>query len=58
MKNDYGLSPTDVRLIDSLTPEQLAAVRRNIKSPDYTDDETREALAQYCADGGEIEDML
>ena len=56
--NRYNLIASDVRKIKALTADQLSAVRRNINSPGYTEDETREAVAQYCADGGEVEDLL
>jgi hypothetical protein len=58
MTNNHNLPTDTVEAIEALTPEQLTAIRRNIQSHGYSDEETREAVAQYAADGGEIEDLL
>jgi hypothetical protein len=58
MTNAHNLATSEVRAIESLDEMQLKAVRANIQSREYTDDETREAVAQYVADGGEIADLL
>jgi hypothetical protein len=58
MQNPWNLTQNDMREIDSLTAEQLSAIRRNIQEPNYTDDETREAMGEACADGHDVADFL
>jgi hypothetical protein len=59
--NDYdqqlNLPLTTIATIEALTSDQLATVRSNLRSLDMTDEQTREAIAEYAADGGAIEDL-
>lgn len=56
--NPHNLPQRKVDAIEALTSEQLKAIRVNIQSREYSDTETRAAVAQYVADGGEIADLL
>src|SRR5262245_56155053 len=56
--NPHNLPQRTIAAIEALTEEQLVIVRRNIRGREYNDEETREAVAQYVADGGEISDLL
>jgi hypothetical protein len=56
--NTLNISRADLTKIESLSGEQLAAVRINLQESEYSDDETREALMQACADGYDVEDFL
>ncbi len=58
MENTLNISHADLARIESLTSDQLRAVRTNIQEREYSDDETREALMQPCADGHDVEDFL
>ncbi len=58
MTNDYNLPASNFAVIEALDETQLKTVRANIQSHEYTDEETREAVAQYVADGGKIADLL
>ena len=57
MTNNQNLTQAQVAEIEALTPEQLAAARLNIQSREYNDEQTREAVAEYVADGGSVEDL-
>lgn len=50
-----NLSAEDITVLESLTPEQLLAIRRNVRVT--TDQEALDAAAQYMADGGDIADL-
>ncbi len=56
--NIYGLSTEQFALVEALTPAQLDVVRSKIRSLDYTDDQTRDAVGQHIAAGGNIADLL
>lgn len=58
MRNDHNLAKSKFDAIEALDETQLKAVRNNIDGREYDDNETREAVAQYVADGGEIKDLL
>ena len=58
MTNNLNTSKADMAKIKALTADELKAVRRNIQERAYSDEETREALLQACADGHEVEDFL
>lgn len=50
-----NLSREEIRILQALTPEQLAAIKRNLRVD--ADQEAIDAAAQYMADGGEISDI-
>ena len=58
MTNNQNLKAADLVAIETLTADQLKAVRLNIQSQDYSDAQTREAVMEYVADGGSIQDLL
>ena len=58
MTNNQNLTQAQVVEIEALTSEQLKAVRLNIQSREYNDEQTREAVAEYVADGGNVDDLL
>ncbi|MFZ0747063.1 MAG: hypothetical protein WAM85_21860 [Terracidiphilus sp.] len=58
MNNPFNLGPTERRQIEELTPEQLKTIRANIQDRSLDEDETKTAVAQYLADGGELKDLL
>ena len=58
MTNTLNIDRTDLSAIEALTTEQLRDVRSNLQETGYTDDETREALMQACADGHDVSDFL
>ena len=58
MTNNQNLTQAQVAEIEALTSEQLKAVRLNIQGRDYSDEQTREAVAEYVVDGGSVADLL
>jgi hypothetical protein len=57
MTNTLNIHPKIFRRIESLTAAELATVRRNGPDREYTDEQVREMLMQYVADGGDIADF-
>lgn len=58
MTNSLNIPATDFEAIQSLTADQLRAIRRNLQESEYSDDETREAMMQAVADGHEVEEFF
>lgn len=57
MTNSLNLPQAKIAAIEALTATQLEAIRANLQT-DYTDAQTREAVAEYVADGGQIDDLF
>ena len=60
MDNPHNLPAAQVAAIESLSGEELAALALQLCAAQFaptSDDERREALAQYLADGGALADL-
>jgi hypothetical protein len=47
-----------LKAVEALTLEQLKVIRQNLRDVDLPDEKTHEVVAEYCADGGEVNDLL